>query len=287
MRIHDLHRAVLGVAVLAAFAGSAAAASYDFEVHSEAYNPIGGNYQPSYITKDGDVLTKPDDACGMRFEGDHWFSWDSYGGTYHESVGTGGNADVYLPHADCGAWQGVTVDDDEGDLWTVPFDFSGSLSTYSTGYWIDADGDKLIYKFRPCSPMPQCILPDQRFVRNGWAEGLKLPIQELSVALDRIVRTATYVPLANAEKALELGARETNARIDIRRGVDTGRLERSMRQLEDLARAAIAGAQRELASCKAALARGDRNGAYRACGESLRELQSARSSLVTGDAWIE
>lgn len=280
-------RSLLSVAVFAGVAGQAVAASHDYEVHSSAYNPAPGNYQPSYISKNGVALTAPDDACGMRFEGDFNLHWEAADGSWDIDNATGGAADVYLPDPDCGAPTGVTIYGDNNVDWTVPHDFNGALSAYARGYWIDGDGDKLIYKYQPCSPMPQCILGPQRFVANGWADGLKKPVRHLVAVVDRIVGTTTTVPLANAEKALTLGARTVSERIGLRRGVDTGTLERPMRQLEDHAQVAIAGAQRDFATCKAALGRGDRSAGYRACGEALRKLESARSALDAGDAWID
>jgi hypothetical protein len=287
MNTRCIVRTLLSAAVLAGIAGQAVAASHDYEVHSSAYTPSPISYQPAYISKNGVALTAPADACGMRFEGDFNLLWEADNGSFDESHGTGGGADVYLPDADCSALTGVTIFGDNDYDWTVPYGFNGTLSAYARGYWIDTDGDKLIYKYQPCSPMPQCILGPQRFVANGWADGLKKPVRELTVAVDRIVGTTATVPLANAEKALALGARTVSERIALRRGVNTGTLELPMRQLEDHAQAAIAGAQRDFATCKAAMGRSDRSSGYRACGEALRKLESARSALDAGDAWID
>jgi hypothetical protein len=286
MRINRFATGACAAAILTAFAGTAGAASFDYEVHSQLYNPVGGNYQPSYITKDGNELTPPDDACGMRFEGDPYVTWDSYNGLYDENHNTGGEFDVWLPNEDCGAWQGVTIEGDNNDDWTVPYDFSGYLSTYATGFWINSDGEKLIYVWQ-CSPAPACFLGPQRFVANGWSEGLVKPIREAKLVLKKLLETTMTVSLVKLEQALAVGTRETSERINVRRGVHTGSLERPMRQLEDAAQLQVAEAQRGVASCKSALARGDRSGAYRGCSEALRNLESARSSLDNGDAWIQ
>lgn len=288
---HPLAGAVAAV-VMASFAVTVAAASHDYFVHGEAYNPLGGGYQPSYITIDwleGDPLVAPEDACGMRFEGDFNMQWLSNNDELVYNIPTGGAADVWLPSDDCGAWQGITVETDGGDTYVPPYDFSGRIETYATGYWINSDGQKLVYLYQPCHPMPQCILGPQVFVANGWSDALLDPIRELRTvqfALDR-GDSAAMTLLARAGDALNVAARTTGERVKYRRTVDTGRLERPMRQVEDAALASIADAQRSVGVCRKELARGNRATAYRTCDEALREVQSARVALDTGDAWIE
>lgn len=294
---HPLAGAI-AAAVMASFAVPAAAASHDYFVHGEAYNPLGGGYQPSYITIDwleGDALVAPEDACGMRFEGDFNMQWLSNNDELVDNIPTGGAADVMLPSDDCGAWQGVTVEpvdedgDPNGDPYVPPHDFSGRIETYATSYWINSNGDKLVYLYQPCHPMPQCILGPQVFVANGWSQALRDPIRELRAVqfgLGRGDSTAMTL-LARAGDALDVAARTTADRVQYRRAVDTGGLERPMRQVEDAALASIADAQRSVGVCRKELAHGNRDAAYRTCDEALREVQSARDALDTGDAWIE
>ena len=278
--------------MLASAALPAAAASHDYFVHGEAYNPQGGGFQPSHITIDslnGDTLVVPDAACGMRFEGDFTMQWRSNNGALVQNIPTGGAANVWLPSAGCGAWQGVTVETDGGDTYIPPFDFSGRIETDATAYWINSAGDKLVYLYQPCHPMPDCVLASQAFVPNSWSYGLRDSIRELRAvqfALHRGDRTALAL-LAGADDALRVAARTMMQRVKSRRAVNTGSLERSMRQLEAAALARLASARNGVGVCRTELTQGRVDQAYRACGEALGMLQFARVALDTGDAWIE
>src|SRR5262245_11592380 len=96
MRI--LPPAVIAAALTAA-AAPAFATSHDYYVQMEAYNGLG--YQPYFITMDwlnGTVLTQPEDACGMRFEGDYHLHWHSYDYGLEDTIDADDAiADVWLP----------------------------------------------------------------------------------------------------------------------------------------------------------------------------------------------
>jgi hypothetical protein len=134
MRIHNLFA---GSVFAALIAGPVLGASHDYYIHTEAYNPVGDAMQPASITidwLDGDVLSVPDEACGMRFEGDYTLHWYSNSFGLHDSItASDGVADVWLPSDDCGAWQGVTVET-EDETYVPPYDFSGYIETYSQAY---------------------------------------------------------------------------------------------------------------------------------------------------------
>lgn len=288
---HPLAGAIAAI-LMVSFAATTAAASHEYFVHGEAYNPLGGGYQPSNITIDwlnGDPLVVPEDACGMRFEGDNEMHWISNNYDLEDSILTGGAANVWLPSDDCGSWQGITVETDGGDTYIPPFDFSGRIETYATGYWINKNGQKLVYLYQPCSPMPKCILGSQTFVANGWSNALRNPIRELVILQSALVRgdSAAMKLITRVSDALNIALRTTAERVKYRRRINTGHLERSMRQVEDIALTSIADAQRSVGACRKELEFGNRDAAYRVCNEAFRKVQSARVALDTGDAWIE
>lgn len=290
MSTRNLLAGAICVAVLAA--GPAAGASHDYYVHTEAYNPLGG-LQPSYITidwLDGDVLVRPNGACGMRFEGDSVLHWYSYDFGLEESIDAADLvADVWLPSDDCGAWQGVTIETDDG-LHVVPYDFSGYIETYSKGYWINSSQQKLVYLFQPCSPMPACIMgSSQEAVANGWSESLGDPIIKLRAVDMALKKGATAaLPFAkHAADALAQAARTTTERVQNRRTVHTGKLELPMRQVEDAALSRISRAREQVRECSGELARGNAASAARMCDAALRHTLDARAALDTGDAWID
>jgi hypothetical protein len=278
-------------ATLTAAAGPVAAASHDYFVHAEAYN--GAGYQPYSITVDalsGDVLSQPDDACGLRFEGDFNLHWHSDDFNLQDNIpADDGVADVWLPSATCGAWQGVTVETGDG-LYTPPNDFSGYIDTYATAFWINDAGQKLVYLHQPCHPMPSCIQgPMDEALTNGWSESLQDPINTL-----RIIQLALggdgKVPISLQNRladGLTLAARATEERLVYRRQTDVGSLEKPLRQLEDAALVQFAKARKHLGTCRNALTRADRNAALRECDAALRAALAARVALDTGDAWIQ
>lgn len=280
----------LGLTTFSASAGGGG--SHDYYVHTEAYNPLGGGFQPSHITVDwldGDVLSPPDDACGMRFEGDFTLNWYSEDFGLHDSIAApDGVADVWLPSGDCGAWQGVAIETDD-ELYTPPYDFSGYVETYSKAYWINSSGQKLVYLYQPCHPMPSCILGPQVFVANGWADSLGEPILKLRAVQMALNQrgTATLPLVTKAAEALERAARTTAERVKYRRTVHTGKLEHPIRQIEDAALSRISRAQERVRRCSAELARSNPTLASRFCDAALHATLDARAALDTGDAWIE
>lgn len=227
----------------------------------------------------------PDDACGMRFEGDFTLNWYSKDFDLHDSIAApDGVADVWLPRDGCGAWQGVTIETDD-DLYTPPYHFSGYIETYSKAYWINSSGQKLVYLYQPCHPMPSCILGPQVFVAKGWADSLGEPILKLrAVQMALNQRSTSAVRLVTkAVEALERAARATAERVRYRRTVHTGKFEEPIRQIEDAALSRISRAR----TCSSELARGNQTSASRFCDAALHATLDARAALDTGDAWIE
>jgi hypothetical protein len=282
-------RALIALAALAA-AGHAYAA-HDYYVHTEPYNPMGGQ-QPWSITVDGlggVPLVAPSDACGMRFEGDWNLQWRSDLNNLVHNIPADGAADVYLPRPGCGAWSGVVVEPEGEPDYAPPYDIAGRIETYANGYWINSAGQKLIYLHQPCHPMPGCIQGPQRFLANSWSDPVRGSIRELHLVLEAIRRTDSSafaaVNLASAE--LDSGDRVLAARIGARRELDTGTLEVAIRPLEDFAQRRLVDARSNLETCSASLRLGRRDAAYRACAEALLDTLSARAALDTGDAWVE
>lgn len=278
--------------LLVIVAGSPMAATHDYFVHTEPYNPNGFQQQPWSITVDwlgGNELTPPDDACGMRFEGDWLLKWhsDAYG--LVDNIPADGEADVWLPQPGCGAWSSVVVEPAGGPLYSPPYDFAGYIQVYGKGYWINANGEKLVYLHQPCHPMPECILGPQGFVRNGWSDGMGYPIQQIKFAVDLLdSRTSkAIVQIERATDAVDKAAEQLKYQLEQRRRYDTGSLERSIRQLEDAASRNVAEARRALAECSAAVEVGDSETTNRACNTALLKMQTARTVLDTGDAWVE
>ncbi|TXI17473.1 MAG: hypothetical protein E6Q62_08915 [Nitrosomonas sp.] len=268
-------------------------AARDYFIHTEAYNPQI-QQQPWTITVNelnGAAMIPPDDACGMRFEGDWNLVWSSDDYKLIQNIATNGGADVYLPRPTCGAWNGVVVEPDGKADYAPPHDFNGRIETYSNGYWINSNGEKLIYKYQPCTPMPNCIIGSQRFVANNWSRGLNVPIQELQLTLNAIEKSRTLsIILKIAERAAATAATAEKTlikQLTIRRGVNTGNLEKSIRQLEDTARSGVVAARTSIDLCINALHQNNRNDAYRACNSALLQVQRARFLLDTGDAWVQ
>jgi hypothetical protein len=121
----------------------------DYYIHYEFTN---GSYQAATsITKDdpnGDAFERPAAACGMYFEGvsdADWINLDPYSNL---DTNTQGPITVWLPSPDCGAWFNVTVEPDNPNniLIGPPYGVPGTLLiTHAQGYWVNADGAKLIY----------------------------------------------------------------------------------------------------------------------------------------------
>lgn len=283
---------VVMAASVAMAAGVAMAASEDYFVHTEPYNPSGSQPQPWSITVgglNGSTLTPPDDACGMRFEGDWNLQWhsDNYGLT--TNIPADGEADVWLPQPGCGAWDSVVVEPAGEPFFSPPYDFAGYIETHARAYWINASGEKLIYAHQPCHPMPKCIMGPQGFVSKGWSGGLVYPFHQIKHALDLLDGSLSEAidQIERAADAVDKAAAQLKQQFKYRRRYDTGSLERPIRQLENSANRYVAVARRSLAKCSGAFEGGDSETAYRACNTALTEIQAARTALDTGEAWVE
>jgi hypothetical protein len=285
-------RALMTIASSVVLAGNALA-SHDYYVYGEAYSPPG--YQFAYILIDslhGEVMVQPDNACGMQFEGDTTLTWTSVDGSMEEDFPIeDGISHVWLPSKDCSAWNAVTVEEEDGPLLgSPPNDFSGHIEVYAQGYWIDTDGDKVMYKSQPCHPMPGCMdAPDKEALGDGWSEGLIGSVAALRrvVAMFDVPSTASTPLIDHAANALAAATTETSGRTTHRRSTHTGSLEASLRQLEDAALWQLNSARAELQVCRQAVVRRNLPEARRSCELSLSKTLKARNALDMGDSWVE
>jgi hypothetical protein len=272
-------------------AGPAAGAAYDFYVQTEAFNADNGDaYQPFQITTDwldGVPMIRPDGACGMLF------TYSSEITSYPDDGGEGwthnGPAEALLPSADCTSVNVVTFE--IGAIQEAVADYvSGYVHTYNRGLWSDGNGHALAYLHQPCQPMPSCMeIMDDQVVANGWSDSLGDPLTKLRIASMEIKRkgTGALPQVMVAANVLEQTALTTAERVQNRRTVDTGPLEPSIRQVEDVAQRHISQARDRVSECARALGRGGIASASKACDEALRRVLDARAALDTGDAWFD
>jgi len=267
-----------------AFASGSAMASKDYFVHTEPYNPSGLQQQPWSITVDalnGNALTPPYDACGMRFEGDSLLKWrsDEYGLVVE--IPTDGNADVWLPRPGCGAWDVVIVESAGEQPYASPSDFAGYIEVDAKGYWINANGEKLIYVAQGCTPKPECNQDANPSFSHGWSDGLGHPYQQIRRAVEMLdsLSPKAFEQIGRATVASAEAAGQLEQHLVQRRRYHAGTLERPNRQLEDAASGDVAVARRALAECSAAFEDSRLAIAYRACNTALLKMQAARAAL--------
>lgn len=141
---------LLIAATLATAFSAAHALVADYYVHFSA----SGGWSPvtTSVTRDavnGDVMTRPAEACGLQFEGaddTDWLSAIPYNKDFS------GTLKVWLPGPGCGAWETVVVEgrSQRGQV-SQPSGVAGQLRVESAkAYWIDKRGDKLVYKNAAC-----------------------------------------------------------------------------------------------------------------------------------------
>jgi hypothetical protein len=290
-------RLSLAATVALCTAPFAAALNQDYYVHFGTYN--GYSYVETHVTavwSDGAPLVRPAGACGLRFEGFDETDW-IFGGGFdmgpdfnvpdHEYI------DVHLPSAGCGAWENLVVEPKspgpgEPALVSPPGDFAGMLYVpCARAYWIDKNGDKLIYKHvcTDCSASGDFTYGNQ----GGAHEWMVVP--EQLKTLTRVLRGTKDLRTPGVlfdltKQSLEDLARELAGRVNLRRRFSTGNLEPALRALEDDATRNLNAAITRQLDCRAYRDRGDLKSAANACQSAVDAVALARGEITTAQDWI-
>ena len=167
----------------------------------------------------------------------------------------------------------------------MPSGLDGAIAIKSAkGYWIDSNGEKLIYKH---SCAPHCSGSSVYTSANGgWHFAPEL-IGGLKAAL---AGTKTRFSIDNlftmtSRHLLEL-SRQVPAAIVSRRTFVAGSIERSVRAQEDDAQARLTAAGVQFSECRAFQARGDLKSALVSCDAALQSLLRAQSDLAVAATWM-
>jgi hypothetical protein len=217
-------------------------------------------------------LVPPSWACGRRFFDPDWYSWR---GHYYEVLSSGnfyGDIHVWLPLGNGCPHDEIVVEKKNGSMTYAPPEGTHLLSIHSAhgGYWIDANGgwpacDCALakpYLTLAKGPAPWGVIQvsfDQA-VRLPFAEGLRL-LDQASTSLTRL-----RARLARLVKE--------------RRGTSLGKLESTVRMLEDQAISATADAAEKGAECSRWMSVGAQDSAHRACAEAARSVDHGRSAMA-------
>jgi hypothetical protein len=270
---------------------AAHAAQNDYFLHFTA-----DNMGPVILTAgspDATPLVPPSGACGMRFQktagpesddiaiGTEWIMpYDSGGPDIPD-----GAFDAYLGLPGCG-WDGLTLDPENGGQIGPPGGLAGTLAVYEVyGYWVDSNGDKLVYKNPPC--LPDCIGSNDFVSGNGWSfAGSHLKTAKLLLGGTKVVRPADLVFLF-AERSMTQLSRDVGDAISRRRkSFVAGDLERSIRASEDDALRRLSTAAKQQRSCRTLHQSGDLKSALIACDAALTSTSLARAALEAAVEWM-
>jgi hypothetical protein len=282
---HPIRDALLATALAVGLGGAnaALAASADYYIdYSISLNPA--QYATTSVTVNGQTLVKPNGACGMRFEYPEDADWVV---PVYDDVDTHtqGHINVWLPSDNCGAWTNIVVeadDDDADDVTFPPYGVPGTLRVLDAyAYWIDSGGNKLVYQY--------CCGKD--YVYGNEFKALKLQAPAELGAIKRLLRgsatpSALTEQLATNEQTLRAISRELTYAIAQRRTQLVGKLERSVRRLEDDATAAVNAALSAQANCRSSANAGDSVGAFLACDAALDAVKQAGAAADTAHNWL-
>lgn len=284
--------AVAGIFVFGAV--TASAVEHNYYVHFTAFPPSGqATTSVTSGSPNAAALSRPVDACGVRFEAADSFSWDlPYGLVY--PLPSPPAANVWLPSSECSAGGGVWAEtydvntDSTSGHFAQPSDMDGIfLATDAKLYWIDAQGNKLVYKYT-CNV---CVGNKPVYsVGNSGSSWVIVSdrIKSVKQALAEMpVRLGVAALLADSERSLQqLSYNVVNA-VARRRSFVAGRLDPAVRGLEDSAQARLVTATSQLRDCGSHHARGDMKAAFLACDASLRAVELARAAVDTAENWFE
>ena len=284
--------AVAGTILCCAVAASAAENNY--YIHFTSFPPFGSaTTSVAAGSPNAAPLSRPADACGVRFEAADSFSWDlPYGLVY--PLPSPPAANVWLPSSECSAGGGVwaetynTATESTSGHYAQPSDMGGMfIATEAKLYWIDAGGNKLIYKHTCNVCGGTKPIYSQATSGSSWVIVFDR-IQSVKQALTEMpVRQGITSLIAESERSLQqLSYGVVNA-VAQRRSFVAGRLESSVRGLEDYAQAQMVAAAAQLRDCASHSGRGDARAAFLSCDASLKAVGLARAAVDTAENWIE
>jgi len=277
-----LRAAALAVGLVSAQAATAASADY-YVQYSISASPA--QFAATSVTLDGQTLVKPAGACGMRFEYPEDADWVV---PVYDDVDTHtqGHINVWLPSDDCGAWTNIVVeadDDDADDVGFPPYGVPGTLRVLDAyAYWIDSGGNKLVYK--------HCCGAD--YVYGNELRALERQAPAELGAIKRLLRGGPSTlgnlteQLAQSEQTLRAISRELTYAIQQRRTQFADRIERSVRQLEDDATAAVNAALAAQVNCRNSSKAGDGVNAFYACDAAIDAVKRAGAATDTAHNWL-
>lgn len=235
---------------------------------------------------DGPALVRPTGACGMRFEYPDDVDWiiPIYD---DEDTNTMGHINVWLPSSNCSAWNNILIEpdnDDNDDVTFAPHSVPGTLRVdEAKAYWIDAGGNKLVYKHCCGKTAVVAGAKATASVAQSAAE-LKSVTRSLSAGSS----SATIIEqLAVSERALQAAGVDLQQAVAQRRAVALGRLENTVRGLEHDEQALIGDAALSLSACRAYFGQGDLARAQITCNAALNAVRGAQAALITVDAWLK
>jgi hypothetical protein len=238
-------------------------------------------------------LVPPPGACGMRFQkttgpesddlpiATEWIMPYNSGGPAIPD----GAFDAYLGIPGCG-WEGLTLEPENGGLIGPPGGLAGTLAVYEVyGYWINSNGDKLVYKNPPCGS--GCTGATDLVSGNGWSfAGSHLKAAKLMLAGTPVVRSADLVFFVSESSLLQLSRQVSDAVARRRKAALPGDLEKSIRAAEDDALRRLASAAKEQRTCRTLHDAGDLKSATIACDAALTSTALARAALESAVEWM-
>ncbi len=264
----------------------ASALSTDYYIDYSIASGIGGYATTTVHQHDpgpgGNVLQRPDDACGMRFEFPDDADWivPVYPNV---DTGTNGAINVWLPSNDCGAWNNIVVEPDIGsEQIGPPYSVPGTLRIEDAkAYWIDGTGNKLIYYY--CCGIDHVYNNDLQVSRQG---GQKL-LQLKKLLWQSTDSKQVSKPLIDTRRFLMNLERQLNSSVSERRRQDSDKLELSIRSLESQALNKTRQAIQALSTGLSHLRDGNFGGTRKSCDKALASLEAARSALATTANWLQ
>jgi hypothetical protein len=284
----------LALAATFCFLSSAQAGYYDLQpqTYHEYFVHLTDNESPWYAQEgdvvyedhEGEILTPPLNACGMRFEDVRsvWYAGNSTG--YTEGPGPVDVVVVNLPIPGCGN-NGVEIE--LGTKTSNGVNFSGiSLQAgaiefvaqaYIT-YWIDENGNG----FGGCgqSACTYSAINELGIEPKPKYLTLDSELDDASGALRRSDKDEALFFVSSALIDLDVFDQDVNVAIQNRRADDLGVLEQSVQDLEDSAMQTLSDAKNALEDCSIALKRNRLDLARAACDDGIDLYRSAQHKLV-------
>jgi hypothetical protein len=177
---------------------------------------------------------------------------------------------------------------DDDDPTNQPFDMAGIFwADDAAFYWLDASGDKLIYKNK-------CTVCTGG--KPNWAVGASGTSWGQITEQLKSLKTALLAPpdpkrlntlLASVEQGLQRVSYDLAGAIANRRTSFADKLEGSVRGLEESAQARLVKATAHYRDSRLSAGRGDMKSAALACDAALSSVNLARASLGTAENWVQ